>query len=280
MTWHQSKNPQDGSCRTDCLHTLPRSKPVVILRDSRATAWLTSCHRGPLLRSAPPVWCTLSLSLLPCLQGLSAAPRVRPSPLLATSYSQWALRSTIGSGKTSTSPWQSSRPLHGEPRRGLHSTYPPLKRDALCRGIVSRLLRCPIVGPHSPVRPAVLCSHPRPRESWDPRSPARSARRPNVALRSRAMLFVSSHHGHTRGTLCFSYAPRQMGAAATVRTLPVTSTPRFVAPSWRLAATGHPLFSRHSQPCQTAQRRPRTPPLLPLTPVEEAPFVGDRSPCF
>ena len=37
VTWHQSKNPQDGSCRTDCLHALPRSKPVVNRRDSRAT---------------------------------------------------------------------------------------------------------------------------------------------------------------------------------------------------------------------------------------------------
>ena len=37
VTWHQSKNPQDGSCRTDCLHALPRSKPFVNRRDSRAT---------------------------------------------------------------------------------------------------------------------------------------------------------------------------------------------------------------------------------------------------
>ena len=44
----------------------------------------------------------LSLSLLPCLQGPSAAPQVRPSPLLAPSCSQWALRPTINSGKTST----------------------------------------------------------------------------------------------------------------------------------------------------------------------------------
>ena len=77
---------------------------------------------------------------------------------------------------------------------------------------------------------AVLPSHPRPRESWDPRSPARSARRPHVALRSRAMLFVSSHHGHARGTLYFfPVRPVQWG-------LPVLSmlfrlpAPRFVAP--------------------------------------------------
>ena len=31
--WHQSKNPQDGSCGTDCPHALPRSKLVVIRLD-------------------------------------------------------------------------------------------------------------------------------------------------------------------------------------------------------------------------------------------------------
>ena len=72
---------------------------------------------------------------------------IHPCPLLNSTAHQ-VLRSTIGSGKTLTSPWQSSRPLRGEPGRGLQSTYPPLKRDALCRDIVSRLLR-----PHSPMRP-------------------------------------------------------------------------------------------------------------------------------
>ena len=33
VTWHRSKNPQDGSRGTDCPHALPRSKPVVIRRD-------------------------------------------------------------------------------------------------------------------------------------------------------------------------------------------------------------------------------------------------------
>ena len=37
VTWHRSKNPKDGSCGTDCLQALPRWKPVVIRRDSRAT---------------------------------------------------------------------------------------------------------------------------------------------------------------------------------------------------------------------------------------------------
>ena len=163
---------------------------------------------------------------------------MRPSPLLAISCSQRAQRSTFGFGKTSTSPWQSSRPLRGGPRRGLHSTYPPLKRDALCRGIISRPIRRPTVGPSPPCATrvaaprasAVLPSHPRPRVSWDPRSPTRSDRRPRVPPRHRAMLFVSSHYGHARGTLCFFPArPIRLG-------LPMMSvhlrlpTPPFVTP--------------------------------------------------
>ena len=211
---------------------------------------------------------------------------MRPSPLLATSCSQWAQRSTIGSGKTSTSPWQSSRPLRGEPRRGLHSTYPPLKRDALCRvsSVVSFVV--PSWGPPhlyatrvaAPRASAVLPSHPRPRQSWDPHSPARSARRPHVALRSRAMLFVSSHYGHARGTLYFFPVGCLCYPCYSVYQRPGLSPPP--PPPQRLAATGHPLLSRHTLPCQTAQRRPRTPPLPPPTPVEVAPFVGGRSPCF
>ena len=196
------------------------------------------CHRGPLSAQLHPYGALYLSLLLSCLQGLSAAPRVRPSPLLAISCSQWAQRSTFGSGKTSTSPWQSSRPLRGEPRRGLHPTYPPLKRDALCRGIISRKIRRPTVGPSPPCATrvaaprasAVLPSHPRPRVSWDPRSPTRSARRPRVPPRHRAMLFVSSHYGHARGTLCFFPArPIRLG-------LPMMSVhlrlppPRFVTP--------------------------------------------------
>ena len=82
----------------------------------------------------------------------------------------------------------------------------------------------------APRASAVLPSHPRPRESWDPHSPARSARRPHVALRHRAMLIVSSHYGHARGTLYFfPVRPVQWG-------LPMLSvrlrlpTPRFVTP--------------------------------------------------
>ena len=246
------------------------------------------CHRGPLSAQLHP-YGALSLSLsIPCLQGLSAAPQVRPSPLLAFCCSQWARRSKFGSGKMSTSPWQSSRPLRGEPRRGLHSTYPPLKRDALCRGIISRPIRRPTVGPLSPVRHQGCSTTrqrgaplaPPPCVSWDPRSPTRSARRPHVTPRHRAMLFVSSHYGHARGTPCFSPArPIRLG-------LPMMSvhlrlpTPRSAPPPRHIAATGHPLFSCHSLPCQTAQHRPRTPPLPPPTPVEAAPFVGGRSPCF
>ena len=246
------------------------------------------CHCGLLSAQLHPYGALSLPRLIPCLQGLSAAPQVRPSPLLAISCSQWAHRSKFGSGKTSTSQWQSSRPLRGEPRRGLHSTYPPLKRDALCRGIISRPIRRPTVGPSPPCATrvaaprasAVLPSHPRPRVSWDPRSPTRSARRPHVTPRHRAMLFVSSHYDHARGTPCFlSCAPHPIGAAYDVSAPPFTNT-SICYPPRHIAATGHPLFSCHSLPCQTAQHRPRTPPLPPPTPVEAVPFVGGRSPCF
>ena len=58
----------------------------------------------------------------------------------------------------------------------------------------------------APRASAVLPSHPRPRVSWDPRSPTQSAMRPHVAPRHRAMLFVLSHYGHARGTPSFSPA--------------------------------------------------------------------------
>ena len=132
----------------------------------------------------------------------------------------------------------------------------------------------------APRASAVLPSHPQPCESSDLQSPAQSARRPHIALRHRAMLFVSSHYGHARGTLYFfPVRPVQWG-------LPMLSvrlsapTPRFMNTPKRLAATGHLLFSYHSLPCETARRRPRTPPLPSPTPVEAAPFVGGRSPCF
>ena len=34
VTWHQSKNSQDGRCGTDCQHALPTSKSIVIRRGS------------------------------------------------------------------------------------------------------------------------------------------------------------------------------------------------------------------------------------------------------
>ena len=85
---------------THC-HTRSQSRCVVLVVPPRDS----SPAIVALFRSVPPVLCTLSLSLLPCLQGLSAAPQVRPSPLLAPSYSQWTLHATISFGKTSTSPW-------------------------------------------------------------------------------------------------------------------------------------------------------------------------------
>ena len=44
------------------------------------------------------------------------------------------------------------------------------------------------------------------------------------------MIFVSSHHGHARGTLCFSLAPGPLGATATAHVAPVTSAPLCTAP--------------------------------------------------
>ena len=55
VTWHQSRNPQDGSCGTDCPRALPTSKSVVMRRVCCATASLLYCHRGPCLNSTPPV---------------------------------------------------------------------------------------------------------------------------------------------------------------------------------------------------------------------------------
>ena len=132
----------------------------------------------------------------------------------------------------------------------------------------------------APRASAVLPSHPRPRESSDLHSPARSARRPHVALRHCTMLFVSSHYGHARGTLYFfPVRPVQWGLPMLSVRLCVP-TPRYITTAKRLAATGHPLFSCHSLPCQTARRRPRTPPLPPPKPVEVAPFVRGRFPMF
>ena len=161
-------------------------------------------------------------------------------------------------------------------------------RDALCRGMVSRLPRRPTGGPGRLYAPwvasvrasAVLPSHPCPRESWDPPPPTCYIRGPHVALRSRAMIFVLSHHGHTLGTLCYSLAPSPLGATADSRVPPVNSAPLYAAPPSRcLAATGHPLPSCYNQPCLTAQRRPRPPPPLPPTLVEATPYDGSRSPC-
>ena len=80
VTWHQSKNPQDGSCGTDCPHALPCSKPVVIRLDfscvfpvsglahparqpsrthpwARHTVlWRTDAHSWPLPIRQTPTW--------------------------------------------------------------------------------------------------------------------------------------------------------------------------------------------------------------------------------
>ena len=80
VTWHPSKNPQDGSCGTDCPHALPRSKPVVIRLDfscvfpvsgrahptrqpsrtppwaRHAVLWGTDAHTWPPPNRQTPTW--------------------------------------------------------------------------------------------------------------------------------------------------------------------------------------------------------------------------------
>ena len=269
------------------MEAMPRSKQGVIRHVCCATASLMSCHPGPLLRADPPLWCTLFLSLVACLQGLRAANLVCPSPLLAPSYSQWTVRPIVSSDKTSTLPWDSSTPT----RRAAIGTACDVS-VALCyalyRGIVNRLPRCPpwstahlytpwVAAPRATV---ALPSQPSPVESWNLHPPACSARRPHVVLRSRRLIFVSSHHGHARGTQSFSSAPSPIDATPILCVPPVASAPLFATPSQRLAGAGHPRPFRCSQSCFTAQRRRRTPHLLASTLVEAAPCDGDRSPCF
>ena len=148
-----------------------------------------------------------SLSPSPCLQGLSAAPQVRPSPL------RNPLISTVGA-----SSYYQLWPdvdlavaiFQAATRRvttGTAFDVSATLRDALCRGIVNRFRRRSTGEPRSPRRPVGRGpAHRRLRESWDPNPLMGSVRRPHVALRSSAMGFVSLHHGHTRSTLCFSHA--------------------------------------------------------------------------
>ena len=56
VTWHQSKNPQDGSCGTDCPHALPRSKPVVIRRDSSCVFPVSGRAHPARQPSRTPPW--------------------------------------------------------------------------------------------------------------------------------------------------------------------------------------------------------------------------------
>ena len=228
------------------------------------------CHRGPLSAQLHP-YGALSLSLfIPCLQGLSAAPQVRPSPLQAVSCSQWARRSKFGSGKTSTSPWQSSRPLRGEPRRGLHSTYPPLKRDALCRDHQSSDSSSQRGAPHSRA-PLGLQHHAPARCS--PRTPALCVLGPPLTdpVRQAAPCYSAP----SRHALCFvtlwprswyplflSCAPHPIGAAYDVSAPPFADT-SICSPPQHIAATGHPLFSRHSyhvRPLNTVPGHPLSRP--------------------
>ena len=56
VTWHQSKNPQDGSRGTDCPHALPRSKPVVKRRDSSCVFPVSSRAHPARQPSRTPPW--------------------------------------------------------------------------------------------------------------------------------------------------------------------------------------------------------------------------------
>ena len=56
MTWHQSKNPEDGSCGTDCPHALPHSKPVVIRLDFSCVFPVSSRAHPARQPSRTPPW--------------------------------------------------------------------------------------------------------------------------------------------------------------------------------------------------------------------------------
>ena len=157
-------------------------------------------------------------------------------------------------------------------------------RDALCRGIVNRFPRRSTGEARSPRRPvgcsprtgAALPLRPCPRESWDPNPLASCVGRPRVALRRCAMDFVSLHHGHTRGTLCFSLAPSSL--AATPAILRCSRNPSTTPLVPCLAAAGHLLPSRYNLPCPNTPRRPRPPPPQLPKLLEAGPSAGGHSP--
>ena len=88
----------------------------------------------------------------PCLQGLSAAPQVRPSPLRSP------LLFTVGASSYNRL-WQdvdvAVAVFQAATRRAATGTAFDVSAalcDTLCRGIVNRLPCCPARGPRSPVR--------------------------------------------------------------------------------------------------------------------------------
>ena len=119
VTWHQSKNPQDGSCGTDCPHALPRSKPVVIRLDfscvfpvsgrahparqlsrtppwaRHAVLWGTDAHTCPPPDRQTPAW-RLPQQLCADMaraqwQGTIVAPRTYPCAVVARPSGQSAV---------------------------------------------------------------------------------------------------------------------------------------------------------------------------------------------
>ena len=98
VTWHQSKNPHDGSCGTDCPHALPTLKSVVIRCGSQciflvsgrvhparppsrtppwarnAVLWGTHAPTWPPLDRRMPTWRRLSGKVPPwCRQRIRAS---------------------------------------------------------------------------------------------------------------------------------------------------------------------------------------------------------------
>ena len=119
VTWHQSKNPQDGSCGTDCPHALPRSKSVVIRLDfscvfpvsgrahparqpsrtppwaRHAVLWGTDAHTWPPPDRQTPTW-RLPRQLCADMaraqwQGTIVAPRTYPCAVVARPSGQSAV---------------------------------------------------------------------------------------------------------------------------------------------------------------------------------------------
>ena len=132
VTWHQSKNPQDGSCGTDCPHALPRSKPVVIRLDftcvfpvsgrahparqpprtppwaRHAVLWGTDAHTWPPPDRRMPTWHLprqLSADMARAQwQGTIVVPRTYPCAVVARPSGQSAVVARPSRQSAATAP--------------------------------------------------------------------------------------------------------------------------------------------------------------------------------